>query len=169
MPTEAKVAKVTDLTDKMDRAKSVVLTDYRGLSVAQMQDLKKKIEAQGGVFEVTKNTLLERSLGDKKVPPKALQGPTAVLFAFQDEVAPFRVLQEFIKANSLPSVKVGFLGSELLDEEKVGRLAKLPSREALLGQLVGALNANQYKLAQVLSGNIRKLLYALDGVRKAKS
>lgn len=168
MPSQKKIAKVAELTDKFNRAKSAVLTDYRGLTVAQLDDLRKKVEATGAEYEITKNTLLSRSLGEKQVPAEALEGPTATLFSFEDEVAPLKALQDFIKTNSLPTVKLGFLGSELLDTGRVSELAKLPSREVLLGKLVGSLKGNQYGLVNVLSGNIRKLVYVLAGVAKTK-
>ncbi|HET7713235.1 MAG TPA: 50S ribosomal protein L10 [Patescibacteria group bacterium] len=169
MPSKTKIAKVADLSDKLNRAKSVVLTDYRGLSVAQISDLRKKVEAVGASYEVTKNTLLSRSLGSKEIPSEALEGPTATLFSFTDEIAPLKALQDFIKTNNLPTVKVGFLGSDLLDATRISELAKLPGREVLLGKLVGSLKGSQYGLVSVLSGNVRKLVYALDAVAKSKS
>lgn len=169
MPSQLKIDKVKELSEKLVRAKSVVLTDYRGLSVSQLDDLRKKVETTGAEFEVTKNTLLSRSLGEKEVPAEVLEGPTATLFAFEDEVAPLKALQDFIKINSLPTIKIGFLGSSLLSALQVSELAKLPSRQILLGKLVGSLKGNQYGLVSVLSGNIRKLVYVLDGVAKSKS
>ncbi len=169
MPSQLKIDKVKELSEKLVRAKSVVLTDYRGLSVSQLDDLRKKVETAGAEFEVTKNTLLSRSLGEKEVPAEVLEGPTATLFAFEDEIAPLKALQDFIKINSLPTIKIGFLGSSLLSALQVSELAKLPSRQILLGKLVGSLKGNQYGLVSVLSGNIRKLVYVLDGVAKSKS
>lgn len=169
MPSKIKIDKVADLTDKLTKAKSVVLTDYRGLSVAQLDDLRKKVGAAGASYEVTKNTLLSRSLGDKEIPAEALEGPTATLFAYQDEIAPLKALQDFIKANSLPTVKVGYLGQSLLTSLQVGELARLPSRAELLGKLARSLKSNEYRLVGVLSGNIRKLVYVLSGVAKTKS
>lgn len=171
MPNNVKIEKVNDLTDKLSRAKSVVLTDYRGLTVAQLEELRSKVEAAGAEYEVTKNTLLSRSLKDtnRETPTEALEGPTATLFAFQDEVAPLKALQDFIKTNNLPTVKTGFLGIESLSPSQVVDLAKLPSREVLLSKLVGSLKSPQFGLVNVLSGNIRKLVYALDAVAKSKS
>jgi large subunit ribosomal protein L10 len=169
MPAQKKIEKVADLSDKLNRAKSVVLTDYRGLTVSQLENLRKSVEAEKAEFEITKNTLLARSLGDKKVPAEALVGPTATLFAYEDAVAPLKALQEFIKTNNLPLVKVGFLGEKLLDALQVSELAKLPGREVLLAKLVGTLKGSQYGLVNVLSGNIRKLVYVLDAAAKSKS
>ena len=170
MPNEIKTEKVKDLIDKLDRAKSVVLTDYRGLTVAQIEELRSKVEAAGAEYEVTKNTLLSRSLEQthRQAPTQSLEGPTATLFAFQDEVAPLKALQDFIKIHSLPIVKTGFLGTESLSSNQVGDLAKLPSREILLSKLVGSLKSPEIGLINVLSGNFRKLVYALDAVAKAK-
>lgn len=168
MPAQLKIEKVTELKDKLTRSKTVVLTDYRGLTVAQLGELRKKVEAAGAEYEITKNTLLARSLEGKEVPPQALEGPTATLFAYEDEIAPLKAMEDFVKANNLPIVKIGFLGQTLISALEVSELAKLPSREALVAKLVGMLKANQYGLVNVLSGNIRKLVYVLDGVAKSK-
>jgi large subunit ribosomal protein L10 len=169
MPAPLKIEKVTDLKDKLFRSKTVVLTDYRGLTVAQLDDLRKKVEAVGAEFEITKNTLLARSLEGKDVPAEALTGPTATLFSYQDEVSPLKALVDFIKINNLPTIKVGFLGQALITSAQVADLAKLPSRDLLVAKLVGMLKGNQYGLVSVLSGNMRKLVYALDAVAKSKS
>lgn len=169
MPASVKLEKVTDLKDKLARSKTVVLTDYRGLTVSQLDDLRKRIEAVGAEFEITKNTLLARSLEGKDVPAEALVGPTATLFSYQDEVSPLKALADFIKINNLPTVKVGFLGSSPISAAQVADLAKLPSRDVLVAKLVGMLKVNQYGLVNVLSGNMRKLVYALDAVAKSKS
>jgi large subunit ribosomal protein L10 len=170
MPNKSKFEKVKDLTDKLGRAKSIVLTDYRGLTVAKMEELRSKVEDDGAEYEVTKNTLLSLSLKDtsRETPIEVLVGPTAILFAFQDEIAPLKTLQDFIKINSLPIIKTGFLGNELISTSQVENLARLPSREVLLGKLVGSLKSTQFGLVNVLSGNIRKLVYALDAVAKTK-
>jgi len=169
MTPQVKIEKVQDLTEKLNRAKAVVLTDYRGLTVAQISELRSKIEAAGAEYEVTKNTLLSRSTGVKEVPTEALEGPTATLFAFEDEVAPLKALADFIKANSLPAIKIGFIGNTLLSPDQVNELAKLPSRDVLIGKLLGMLQSNQSRLVSVLSGNIRKLVYVLDSISKAKT
>ena len=168
MPSQVKFAKVDELKDKLSRAKSVVLTDYRGLSVAQIEELRQKVESVGAEFQITKNTLLSRSLGEKQATAEALEGPTATLFAFADEVAPLKALEDFIKANGLPNVKLGFLGNNILSANQVSELAKLPSREVLLGQLVGSLKSNQFGLVAVLSGTYRQLVYVLTAVTQVK-
>lgn len=169
MPTQVKIEKVNEFKDKLGRSKTVVLTDYRGLTVAKLDELRKKIEAAGAEYEITKNSLLARSLEGKEVPAEALEGPTATLFAYEDEIAPLKAMQDFIKVNNLPTVKVGFLGQTLISALQVSELAQLPSREVLVARLVGMLKSNQYGLVNVLSGNIRKLVYVLSSVAKSKS
>ena len=169
MSTLAKQEKVQDLKEKLNHSKSVVLTDYRGLSVAKLQELRKAVEENGAEYEITKNSLLARSLGDLETPAEALEGPTATLFSYTDEVAPLKALQDFIKINALPLIKIGFLGKTLLSESQVNELAKLPSREIILSKLAQILKANQYDLVQVLSGNIRRFVYVLDAVSKTKT
>jgi large subunit ribosomal protein L10 len=170
MPNEIKVEKVKELNDKLSRSKSVVLTDYRGLTVAQIEDLRNKVESAGAEYEVTKNSLLSRSLANtnREASTEALEGPTATLFSYQDEVAPLKVLHDFIKVSGLPFIKAGLLGSESISPSQVVELAQLPSHDILLGKLVGSLKSSQFGLVSVLSGNIRKLVYALDAVAKVR-
>jgi large subunit ribosomal protein L10 len=170
MPNNIKVEKVKNLTGKLERAKAVVLTDYRGLTVPQIEELRGKVEAAGAEYEVTKNTLLSRSLSDtnRETPADSLEGPTATLFAFQDEIGPLKALKEFIKTNNRPIVKTGFLGTKLISISQVNDLADLPPREVLLKSLVGSLKSSQFGLVNVLSGNIRKLVYAFSAVARSK-
>ncbi len=161
MLKDQKVQVVGELKDKLTKAKSMVLTDYRGLTHHQLEELKRALKEAGAEFLVTKNTLL-RLAGDKKEEVEAhLNGPTAALFAYEDEIAPLSVLAKFIKNFGLPQIKIGLMGEKILSSEEVLRLALLPSREILLATLVMRLKSPLYGLNNALSWNTRKLVLTL--------
>ncbi len=161
---------VETLVDKLARATAVLITDYRGLSVAQATELKKKLTQNEAEMTVAKNTLL--ALAAKKagyeVPSETLSGPTAIIFAYGDQIAPLKDVAGFIKSYELPKVKVGFLDKTFYEATKIMELAKLPSREILLGRVVGGLSSPLYGLAGVLNANLRNLVYVVDQVRSSK-
>ncbi len=170
---DLRIEKANELKAKADRAKAVVLTDYTGLSVSQINDLRSKIKAAGGDYIVTKNTLLRVALGLSKEDTSGivdkLTGPTAVLFAIDDETSPIKALATYAKAANLPTVKGGLLGDKLLTPNEVEKLASLPTKEVLIGKLLGLLNAPITNLVYVLNGNQRKLVYALSQIAKSKT
>lgn len=155
------------LAEKIARAKSIVLTDYRGLNMVQLAELRNKLRKSDAEFTVTKNTLLKRALKDQGYPvdEAMLEGPSATLFAYGDEVAPIKELVNFGKVTKLPAVKAGYLGKDFLNSSRVDALAKLPSRDALLGQTVGVLQAPISAFVNVLQANIRSLVYVLQAVK----
>lgn len=170
MPTKQKVESVAELTKHMQEAKAVVFTDYRGLSVSQIEDLRGKLAEHDAVLTVTKNSLMNLAANEaaKPVEAEVLQGPTATLFAYGDEVAPLKALVEFAKEAELPKVKAGFLGTTTLTAAQVNALAALPSRDMLIAKTVGTIKAPLSGLVNVLQGNTRGLVYALAAIRDQK-
>lgn len=165
MATQKKIDTVTELTDKVGKAKSIVLADYRGLKHKQLEELRKALKKADAEFAVTKNTLFKRALGDKAASLDAqLKESTGALFAYADEVAPLKELIKFFKAAGFGKTKGGLLGTAVLAEADVTRLASLPTRELLLAQLVGQLNAPIQGLHRALSWNINRLVWALKEV-----
>jgi large subunit ribosomal protein L10 len=160
--TQKKIDTVTELTEKVARAKSIVLTDYRGLKHKQLEELRRTVKKLDAQFVVTKNTLLSRAGLSKN------EGATAALFAFSDEVAPLKELMKFFKAAGAGITKGGLLGDTVLSETDVTRLAGLPTRPQLLGQLAGQLTAPFQGLHYALNWNIHKLVWALDAVKGKK-
>lgn len=170
MATQKKIDTVKELTEKVGRAKALVLADYRGLKHKQLEELRKLLKKTEGEFVVTKNRLLLRVLADKaKGLESALSDATATLFAYADEVAPLKELLKFFKAVGFGKTKGGLLGDTALSETEVTRLASLPGRQQLLGQLVGQLNAPIQGLHYALSWNINKLVWALNNIKDQKS
>lgn len=168
MPTQHKILTVANLAEKLKSAKAVVLTDYRGLSVPQMQELRRKIKAAGGEFEVTKNTLLGKAAAEAGVGLEGLAGPTATLFAYEDEIATFKSLVDFTKDAGLPQVKFALMGKSPLSPDRLIQLASLPSREALLAQLLSVLSRPAAGLANALTWNSRRLVASLKEIREKK-
>jgi large subunit ribosomal protein L10 len=182
LPSQRNIQQLSDLKDKLARSKAIVFADYAGLSVGQQTQLRSRVSEAGGEFTVAKNTLLKLALeqiarsskpvaGGTSHEPRAtsyLTGPTAVLFSYQDEVRPLKVMVEFAKGAEKPTVKGGFLGSRELTAEQVLELAKLPGKNELLVQLLGRLQSPIYGLENVLKGNLRKLVYVMNAIREKK-
>lgn len=154
---------VVNLKEKLANAKSIVFADYRGLTMAQLSDLRNKLRDVGGEFTVTKNALLKIAL-----PDSDFEGPTATLLAYDDEISPIKLLVQALKEAGIGKIKAGFLGSDLLDEAKINQLATLPTKDELRAKIVGVLAAPLQGIVSVLNGNLRNLVYALDQIRISK-
>jgi large subunit ribosomal protein L10 len=167
----AKVITVADLQQKLANAKSAIIVDYRGLTVAQITDLRRKLREVGGELVVAKNTLVARAIETDatiRALGEALNGPTAVVFG-NDEVASPKVVLAFAKNTGLPSVKGGLLSDRVLTIREIQALATIPGREVLSGQLVNLLAGGPQRLVWVLNGNLTKLAMMLEEIRKKKA
>ena len=163
---------VSDITEKFQNASGVVLADYRGLTVAQVTQLRAQLRQAGVEYRVLKNTLVRRAANEVGVVglDAYLEGPTALAFS-ADPVAPAKVLMEFAKVNKLKTfkIKAGVLEGKVIGPEGVKALAELPSREVLLAMVLRGMQAPLTGMANVLQGPIRKMGYALEEVRKLKA
>lgn len=169
MPSAKNISLVAQLESKVAQAKALVLADYRGLSVADIQKLRAQIRTAGGTLTVAKNTLLKIALKNEGLAP-ALQGPTALILALEDTLAPIKALVDFATAHALnlPTPKAGLLDDRVLTAEDIKSLAALPSRDQLIAQLISSLQTPAYGLVTVLQGNLRSLVYALSAVKNKK-
>lgn len=166
---EIKVESVRSLSEKIKRAKTLAFADYRGLSVNQISVLREKVKEAGGEILVTKNTLIKRALLENKYPDfniKNLEGPTAAIFAYEDEILPIKTVADGAKTTGLPAFKFGFFAQSLLDASGLNQLASLPSKHELQAKVVGAISSPLYGIVSVLSGNIRNLVSVLDQAAK---
>ncbi len=154
---------VAKISEKLSRAKAVVFTDYKGLNMKQLSDLRNKLRDVNGEFTITKNTLFKKAL-----PEVDLEGPTAALFAYDDEISPIKILVKALKDTGLGKVKTGFLGDLVLDEAKILQLSSLPTKDELRGKIVGVLVTPLQGIVSVLQGNLRNLVYALSEIKKAR-
>lgn len=158
---------VLKIAEKLGRAKSIVFTDYKGLTMPQLSDLRSKLNEVDSEFTVTKNTLTQRAL-TQELPKEILEGPTAALLAYNDEITPIKILVKALKDAGIGKVKAGFLGTEFLDEAKILQLASLPSKDELRAKTVGVLVAPLQGIVGVLQGNLRNLVYALSEIQRLR-
>lgn len=143
MPTAAKATTVAEIRGKFEDAGSVILADYRGLTVKEMQELRAKLREAGCEAKVYKNTLTTLALRELDYPDmdEFLVGPTAFLFAGDDPVAPAKAVFDFMKVHKALEVKIGYFEGQLVEASRVKAIASLPSREQLIAMFMGvALN-----------------------------
>ncbi len=174
MPTKTqKETSVVELRESFNKASVAVVADYRGLTVAEITDLRRRIQNAGGEFTVAKNTLIRLVAKDQenwKELEQFLKGPTALAIGFDDPVTPMKVLTDFAKEKRKVQISIrgGVLEGKPLTIEGVTNLANLPSKEQLLSRMLGSLQAPPQNLASVLSAVSRNLVYAIDAVRRQK-
>jgi large subunit ribosomal protein L10 len=171
MPTDLKRQAVTQLAEMLRNSSAVAVADYRGLKVAEMQAVRRTLRANGVELHVAKNRLLKIAAdqADRGELTPMLTGPTALATISGDEVALAKALAEAIRPyNRVVSLRGGLLGSTAIDAAALTRMATLPSREALLGKLAGALAGPMTGFAAVLAANLRNLAGVLAAVTDQK-
>jgi large subunit ribosomal protein L10 len=165
-----KVKAVEEIKDKFGRAKSVILTDYRGLNVATISELRKKLREQGIEYKVVKNTLTAIAIRDYDYNlDEYLVGPTAAAFSYEDPVTPAKLLADFAKTHKELEIKAGVVEGKVIDKDAVISLSKMPSREELLAQAVGSIQSPLYGIVNVLQGPLRELVYTLQALQDKKA
>jgi len=170
MKRHEKAAKVEQVTDKIALSKAVYLADFTGLTVEKVSLLRRQMRKAGIHVEVVKNTLLRLAVaksGYETLLPH-LHGPTAVLLPMQEEIAPAKILEAFIKEHKLPSVRIACISGKIYGEDDIKQLAKLPPRDVLLGQLLRVLQGPLTQFVGVLNAPLRDLVGVLDQVSKKK-
>jgi large subunit ribosomal protein L10 len=166
-----KKQKITeDLHERFSKSAIVVVADYKGLDVSAMNALRRKLREEDIEFQVAKNTLLIRAAKDTEVAliGDYFKGPSAVALSYTDPVAPAKILAQFAKDNQKLEIKVGVLKNKVLDVDAIKALAKLPSREVLLGQLLAVLNEVPTAFVRTLAEIPRSLLNVLTAIRDQK-
>jgi large subunit ribosomal protein L10 len=167
---EAKQKITEDLHDRFSRSAIIVVTDYKGLDVASMNDLRRKLREAEIEYQVVKNTLLVRAAGDTEVAliKDYFKGPSAVAISYDDPVAPAKVLTQFAKDNDKLEIKVGVLNGKVLDINAIKALAALPAREVLLAQFLSALNAVPTSFVRAIAEIPRSLVNVLTAIKDQK-
>ena len=170
MARPEKVAMVEEIQERFSRTQGMVLTDYRGLNAAEMTALRKELREAGVEFKVFKNTLTTLAAQGAEMNDlvQFLTGPTAFAFGYDDPVAPAKIISEFAKKHKALEVKGGVVEGKVVGPEGVADLATLPSREVLLSMVMRGMQGPISGMVNVLQGNIRNLVYALEAVRKQK-
>jgi large subunit ribosomal protein L10 len=162
---------VTALVSRLRRSTTVYVTDFTGLDVAKLTQLRRRLRQAGTEFVVVKNTLARRALGDAQVPglEDHLAGPTGLVLAGADPVAAAKVLAEFAKEFEKPAIKVGLVDGKAVTPAQVKRLASLPTRNELLSQLGGALQAPMAGFLGAMHGVLLNMVGALEALRNKRS
>ncbi len=158
------------LVDTLKQSKSVVFANFQGLKVSESEELRRLCRKEGVEYLAAKKTLVARALKDAGIEgnPKSFEGAVSVVFGIEDEVAPAQILAKFAKTHEAVKLFGGILEGSFIDSTKVTELSKLPSKQQLLGQLVGTLNAPISGFVNVLAGNLRGLVTVLGAIKDAK-
>ncbi len=164
MPTQEKVAAVKDLKARLAGVKAVVLTEYRGLTVRQLSDLRRQLRAVSAEYTVVKNRLARLAIKSSQLEGLSdhLKGPTGVIFSKADPVAVAKTLHNFARTNQALAIKAGFVEGQMLPPAELKALADLPSKDALRSQLVGAIQGPMAQLVGLLIVPQRELVYVLQ-------
>lgn len=170
MNREEKALIISELSESFGKAKFSVVADYCGLKVAQFEDLRRELKKSNSEIRVAKNTLLKRAVADtdSAILSDDFTGTTAVVIAYDDPVGPAKVVAKFAEEFDRFVVRSAVLEGEKLGMEQIVALSKLPSKEALLGQLLSVFNSVPTGLVQVLAGVPRTFLYGLQAIKDKK-
>lgn len=146
---EMKQQQVSEIAAKLSEAKTAVVVDYRGLTVAEVTELRKQLREAGIELKVYKNTLIRRATEQAELTGlnDVLVGPTAIAFSNEDVVAPAKIVNDFAKAHEALEIKAGVIEGNIASAEEIKALAELPSREGLLSMLLSVLQAPIRNLA----------------------
>lgn len=164
MPTPQKAAQIEELADRLGRSQLTIIADYRGLSVSALQDFRARLRPLDSEFRVAKNTLTRiaaERVGIEGLEAQ-LEGPTAVLFAFGDVVAPAKAISEFARTSRILQVRAGVMNGQVVSAEDIEAISSLPPREELLGKLVGLLASPMARTVGVFSGPSRSMAYLVN-------
>jgi len=171
MKRDQKETFVAEFRERIDRSPVLYLTDFTGLNVKSMTDLRQKLKESGAEYVVAKNRLMIRALEGADLPDlgDALTGPTGVIFGYEDVVATAKVLSDFAKDHDdRPAFKLGVLDNKILDAGQLEKLAKLPSRDQLLAEMVGAMQAPMTALVGAMQGKLQEMAGILEAFKAQK-
>jgi large subunit ribosomal protein L10 len=161
---EAKAPVIDALADKLERSSIAIVTDYRGLSVADLQTLRRRLRDASVEYQVTKNTLTR--FAAERVGKTAmvvdLEGPTAIGFGYDDPVAAARAMQDFVRTSRILRIKGGILGDRRLAPEEVQGLADLPGKSQLQARVVGTIQGPMAALVGAMNGLLSQIAYVVD-------
>ncbi|NQV18584.1 MAG: 50S ribosomal protein L10 [Armatimonadetes bacterium] len=170
-----KIDEVKKIKERLDNAKAIVLVDYKGVNIEEVDELRNRMRNAKVDYFVSKNTFIKIALNELGISDldNHLVGSTAIAVAITDEVAPARELIKFkediTKDKDFPSFKVGLISGEFMTAEQLEKLAKLPAKEVLLSMVLQGFNAPIVGFVGVLQGILRKFVFAVDEIAKQKA
>lgn len=165
MPTPRKVAMLAEIQDRMERASIAISADYRGLTVAQITELRRALRPSGAEVKVVKNTLatMAAKAAGRENMAEIVQGPTALTIGFGDPIAPVKALTEHLRARRLNiDIHGGWMEGKVLSRAEVESLATMPPKEQLIADVVGKLQSPLYNFAGLLQSTIRNFAGLID-------
>lgn len=170
MKIENKKKIVEDLKKKFATTKVVIVTDYKGLNVSQMTELRRNLSEAKVEFQVVKNTLLTRASKDTDAELLAdvFKGPSGIALSFDDPVAPAKILTQFAKDNKKLEIKAGVMNGKMMNLDAITALSKLPSREELLAQVLSTMNAVPTGFVRALADVPRRMVNVLNAIKDQK-
>ncbi|MCD4796367.1 MAG: 50S ribosomal protein L10 [Candidatus Cloacimonetes bacterium] len=172
MPQPYKIEEVKKIKKRLENAKSIVLIDYKGINIEEVDELRNRMRNAGVDYFISKNTFIKIALNELGISEldSQLVGPTAIAVSINDEVAPARELMKFKKDlmndKDFPVFKTGFITGNIMDVPNLEHLAELPSKEVLLAMILQGFNAPISGFVGVLQGILRKFVYTIDAVAK---
>ena len=171
MPNAKNIKKVDELTKKLERAKGVYLTDYIGLNVQDITDLRREFYENDVEYLVTKNTLLKIAANNSNLNDldSVLNGSTAVAFSYEDPTSPARVIKKFTKDNELPKVKGIVIDGSIIDGSEFDRIANLPTKEESIAKFVALLQSPLLKLIWALKSPMSDMTNMLNNLKEKES
>jgi len=171
MPTQKKIDQVEEIKGKFQEAGACWFVDACGLTVKEVQQLRRNIREAGGQMKVYKNTLTARAIAELGYPeiPEVLAGPTAFVFAGEDVAAPAKAVKDFAKENEVLEIKGGLMDGAFLTPAEVEAVASLPSKEVLLAQIAGAISGVARGLATTINGVPSGLAQCIKQVSEQKA
>ncbi len=171
MDKNQKVEVINNLKDKFQRAKGVIMTEYKGLSVNDITELRGKLQNIACEYKVVKNTLTRLAIGEMGIEglKDFLNGPTAIAFEYGDTVTPAKIIYDFQREHENLKVKVGVLGKKILSQTDIKSLASLPSRDVLISLVLARMKLPISGMVNVLGAPLRKLVNVLDAISKQKA
>ena len=172
MATKAfKKDKIESIKEKISKAKVAVVSEYKGLSVDEITNLRRKLQKQGGDYTVTKNTLAKIAVKgtEYEVLTDCFKGPIALALGFEDEVSPAKVLANFIKEVKKGEILAAALDGKLLSADEANALAKLPSKEEIYAKMLGCIKSPASGIANATNSVITQLVRTMAAVRDAKT
>ena len=171
MPNNKNIEQVNELKETFSKAKAIYFTEYHGLNVGDITKLRSEFFKADVEYKVAKNTLIKLAAEQNKISglDEVLIGSTAIAIAYNEPVAPAKVIKEFTKDNDLPTVKGILFDGEFLPGEEFKKLADMPSKEESLSQLVAMLNSPLQKLVSTLIAPIQNAVGVLNNLKEKKS
>lgn len=167
-----KQERVVQLKEQLSRTKLAMVSDFRGLTVKEMTALRRRLQDAGGDYTVAKNTLVRRALQETEGMPAIdnyLEGPTALVFGYNDPVTPVKTLLDYFKETKKElEIRGGIVEGRVVSPRELQQIATLPSREEMVAKLMGSMQSPAQGIVITLSGVARNLVFVLEAIRKQK-